>query len=455
MSEEEQTLEEKILSLRQQGLKDEEAIREIFREDLNADVNEICRVTGLEKLVVGRIKGQISRWLKRQEEKGEEGKEAPHEGLYKTEPDANAILDEILSTHPEITPKIKAEIMDWAKRRGSLDPGFLAWLLSSFRGMTQTTANVVSQKYALALQRAQQEGRIQLPMGFPMWPPQQQPLWSFPGFPQQQQTVTSLPQQPPTGVPPLGTQQPPTYPSWPPQPAYPPTQQDVRTIFREEMRAFKEPREAEAYVDIEEPVRDAEGKVIIGPDDRAIVKRMHVPASQASQLIAPKEDVEMRVLEKLGKYKELFGSKEELTTEKIRAIIRDEIPTPTVGKEEKPITVEDVKAASSEAAQTVAKQVLEAHEKEDKEERRHRELLSAVREGTSTKTVEGYKEDSFRILGQGLSEAAGVVREKKPIEVLVREGGPLVLGVSPPKEVESGAGGLIDRLKKRGWVVEQ
>lgn len=209
-------------------------------------------------------------------------------------------------------------------------------------------------------------------------------------------------------------------------------------------------------MDIEEPVRNAEGQVIIGPDDRPIVKRMRVPASQASQFAAPKEDVEMRLLEKLGKYRDLFGPKEELTVEKIREIIRQETPTPPAKEEKPPITIEEVQKVSSEAAQSVARALIETQEKERKEDERFKRLEDTIRSTASAKAVEGYREDSFRILGQGLQEAAGVVRERKPVEVIIREGGPLVFGGVPSKEVEAGAGkGLIDRFKERGWVTEQ
>lgn len=448
------TLEEEIRILQEQGLPPEKIVERILEEDLNADVSTLADTLKLDKLVIGRIKGRLSRLKKRREEKAAptttaEAK-AGEEPLYKGELDTTSILKEILTKHPDIPTKVVEEVCSWAEF-GPIHPTQLVSLLQSFRGITATTAYIVAQKYSLALQKAQLEGKLQMPpiLGGPM-PTTQSPQWNFP------QVMPTTPQQSPMISP---TQQfPQQTPTYAPQQTFAPSwpQQDIRSIIREELRGTKEPRETEQYVDIEEPVRDSEGKVIIGPDDRAITKRMRVPASQASQLIAPREDVEERVLNKMKTYKDLFGPKEELTMEKIRGIIRDEMPTPTTGKEEKPITVEDVKTASTEASQTAVKQVLEAHEKDDKEERRHHELLNAVRESTSTKTVEGYKEDSFRILGHGLSEAASVVRERKPIEVLVREGGPLLLGGPPGKEVEAGAGeGLLKRLKDRGWVTEQ
>jgi len=372
---------------------------------------------------------------------------------YKTEVDVNSILEDILSKHPDITSKVREEVMDWAKLKGGLQPMEVQALLQSMRGITSTTAGIIASKYSFAVNKAVLEGKLQLPLVLaPPQAPQAQVLQSQPQLLQQ-----------PTVTPPSTFQQysptpqayaPPT-PSW----GYPPPTQDVRGIVREavreEMRG-KEPREAEVYVDVQEPVRDKDGNVIIGPDDKPIMKYMRVPASQASQLVSPREDMELKILEKWKAYKDIFGSKEELTVEKIREIVRQETPKPEAHTAEKPITLEDVEKASSDAAQTAVNKVLEAYEKEDKEEKRHREVISAIRDSSSAKTVEGYKEDSFRILGQGLSEAAKVVGERKPVEVIIREGGPLLLGGAPGKEVEAGAGeGLINRLRKRGWVVEQ
>jgi len=443
----EMSLEDKIHMLEEEGLPREKIAERILEEKLDTNVTELSGLLQLDKLVIGRIKGRLSRLKKLRERRETPQKEEPP-SPYKGELDVNGILRDILSKHPDITQKISDEVMDWAERKGGLQPSEVAWILQSMRGITSTTANIIASKYSFALYKAQMEGKLQLPPVFGVLPAQSTAQLGFPSImpTQQQQALTSpplFPSQSPVSSP-FATQQ---LSGWPSQP------QDIRSIIREELRGTREPtREIEQYVDIEEPVRDSEGKVIIGPDDRPIVKRMHMPVGAATQLIAPtKEDVEMRLLEKLAKYKELFGPKEDLTIEKIREIVRDEMP-PT-GKEEKPITLEDVQKASSEAAQSAVKQVEEAREKENIAERRHKELLSAVERGASAKAVEGYKDDSFRILGQGLSEAASVAREKKPVDIAAR----ILLGSEPsPKEVEAGAGeGLVSRLKKRGWVVEQ
>jgi len=448
------TLEEEIRILQEQGLPPEKIVERILEEDFNADINILANTLKLDKLAIGRIKGRLSRLRKRREEKAT----APttevkprEEPIYKGELDTTAILRDILTHHPDIPEKVVNEVCSWAEY-GPIHPTQLVSLLQSFRGITTTTAYIVSQKYSLALQKAQLEGKLTVPplVGGPM-PGTSQPAWSFPGFPSPQQPPTGLPQPSTAYVPPFSVPQSPAQtPGW----VYPPlTEERIRSIIREE-RQPKESREPEQFVEIEDPARDHEGNVILDPQDRPIMKKMRVPVSQASQII-PREDVESRVLEKMMRYKKLFGS--ELTEEKIRSIVREEAPKPEApASTEKPITLEDVKKASTEASQSTVKQVLEAREKEDKDERRHQETLSAIRASGTSKAVEGYKEDSFRILGQGLSEAARVVGERKPVEVIIREGGPLLLGERPPKEVEAGAGkGLIERLKERGWVVEQ
>ncbi len=287
-----------------------------------------------------------------------------------------------------------------------------------------------------------------------------------PGYGGQQPTFMGYAQPFPPYQPPQVFGQPaPQQPSWSPWQQQPPFQQpqppDLRSIIREELRSddrlrrLEEPKlkEAEGLVEIEEPVRDREGNVILGADDRPIVKKMKVPASQAG-LYAPKaEDSELKVLEKMRLYKELFEEKG-LDEIKIREIIRQEVPK-TSEKPPPEVKPEDVQRAAAEAASGAVQDFIKVHEKEDKEERRHRELLSAIHSGASSRAVEGYKEDSYRILGQGLSEVASTVKDRKPVEVIVREGGSLLLGAPPPKQVEKGAEeGLVEKFQKRGWIAE-
>ena len=448
MSQETPTVEERISALREQGKKDKDIVRQLFQEKLDTNVSEICRITGMDKLAVGRIKGQVSRWLKRRQAK-EKGKEEPPT-LYKTEPDANAILEEILVTHPDISEKVKNEVMDWARRRGALDPGFVAWVLSNMRTVSATTANIVSQKYAFALQKAQMEGRTQVQWPFYTPVPQQQ--WPTPfmgpgmgtplGYPPQafQQPLGYYPQQ--RTLPPGG--RPPYY-----QPQFPPgSQQDVSKIVTEKVDEVKKHLEQkleemkppeERYIYVEEPLRNAEGQIIVDEKGKAFVKRLRIPASQAGQY-AMGGDPETRFLQRMKTYKDLF--KEDLTAEKVREIVRE-----GKGKksEEPPITKKDIEESARKAAQTVLAKKAE----EDKDERRHKEVIAAIERGGGSKVVEGYKEDSYRLIGQGLTELA----KKEPIKIII-QGARDILEGPLPKEVEAGAGEGIEKYVKKEYIAE-
>jgi hypothetical protein len=210
---------------------------------------------------------------------------------------------------------------------------------------------------------------------------------------------------------------------------------------------LKPKEEKETYVEIEEPVRDKEGNVILGPDDRPIVKKLKVPASQAGFFAKPEEDVEEKVLKKLQLYREII--RQELPK------VPEKPPAPEV----KPEDVERIAAeAAAKAARGAVEEFVEKHEQEDIAERRHKELLSAIQARASAKAVEGYKEDAYRVVGQGLSELASTIKERKPVEVIVKEGVPLILGTAPPKQIEKGAEeaekGLIGLFEKRGWIAE-
>jgi len=405
---------------------------------------------------------------KRKEKEAEKAKGEPPTP-YKTEVDVNSILEEILSRHPDITPKVKDEVMDWARLKGGLQPMEVQSILQSMRGITGTTAGIIANKYAFALTKAQQEGKLQLPAVFASAMPTQPQMFlpAFPSYQPQlfQQSYQPMPQPMPQPQPQAQPQPWPSQPYW--QQPYPqlqqPPQPDMRSVIREELRSVDDrlrrleepkPKEAEGLVEIEEPIRDSEGKILIGPDERPIVKKMKVPASQAG-LYAPKaEDSEFKTLEKMKLYKEIFGEKG-LDESKIREVIRQEVPK---GPEKPPtpeVKPEDVQRAAAEAASGAVQEFIKVHEKEDREEARFRRLEETIRSTASVKAVEGYKEDSYRILGQGLSEVASTVKERKPVEVIVREGGPLLLGAPPPKQVEKGAEeGLVEKFQKRGWIAE-
>jgi len=453
------TLEEEIKILQEEGLPKDKIVEKIFEEDLNASVDTLSKLLDMGKLDIGRIKGRISRLKKRAAEKEKPKEEAPPEAaesIYKGELDVNNILNDILGRHPDINPKVREEVMDWAKMKGGLQPTELIYILQSMRGITSTTANIIASKYSFALNKAIQEGKLQLPPVFSVGGAIQtgvQPQLFVQSFPQQQplgQPQTSMPLVPGQHAPAPINQ--PIYGYGSPAQI---TLADIQRLIKEELRLVEKPKEStpEQFVDIYEPTKNEEGQVIVNDEGQPIMKHIRVPVSQAGQF-APKEDAEERVLAKLEHYKKIFGS--ELTEGKIREIVRQEVPQPTAQPVEKPITIEDVQKASSDAAVSAVQKVQDEHDREKKEDERFRRLEETIKSTASAKTVEGYKEDSFRVVGQGMSELSGAIRDRRPVEVIVRDGGRLLFGGSPEKQVEPGAGeGLIKRLADRGWVTEQ
>jgi len=456
--ESETTLEEEVQLLQEQKVPPEKIVEKILEEDLNADIGKLSELLGMDKMDIGRIKGRISRKQKRLliktgGEKSSTVEEVAGEGsLYKGEPDANVILRKVLSSHPDMPSKVIAEILSWAEY-GPISPQQLAYLLQNLKGISNQTANIIAQKYMLALQKAQQEGRIQQPPLFIVTPPLGGQGGGLLGFP-----VAGQQQQPGPGQP--GTGQPgQTWPSGGQQGGYgnsPMSLQDIRVAIREEIRYLEERRPQdranEAFVEIDEPLRAEDGRILIGDDEKPIMRHLRVPASQAERIVGSQhEDSETKILTKMRLYKDLF--KTDVTEEKIRAIVREETPPPA--PQEKPITREDLTAATAKAADEAAKQVLSAKEKEDKLERRFAEVKEEIHRVGSAHVADGYQQDGARILGQGMGEVAEIVRERHPIEVIIREGGPLIFGGTPAKQVEAGAeGGLISRLKNRDWVTQ-
>ena len=56
---------QRFTELCQSGANAEEGVRQIFREDYNANIKELAAVSGLDGAHVGRLKGQITRAIGR------------------------------------------------------------------------------------------------------------------------------------------------------------------------------------------------------------------------------------------------------------------------------------------------------------------------------------------------------------------------------------------------------
>lgn len=162
------SLEEKLNSLREQGMSMEEAVRQIFQEDINASPGELARITGLDSLSIGRLKGSVTRT--KGKKKGTKPPPPPSGGvgegspsLYKGETDTTAILSSILEGHPDVPSKVQDEVIRVSTLKGGLHPMELPYVLASMKGISSNTANILAWKYSLALQKAQAEGNLVIP----------------------------------------------------------------------------------------------------------------------------------------------------------------------------------------------------------------------------------------------------------------------------------------------------
>lgn len=211
-----------------------------------------------------------------------------------------------------------------------------------------------------------------------------------------------------------------------------------------EIKAMSQPKEVSNVVTVVEPMRDDEGKILRDDKGNILFRKITGPNDQVRR--SNVEDPEIQVLNKLEKYKSLFRS--DLDETKIKTIIQETIPKEP---EAKPLTEEDVKKAAKEAALNV---VAVTGEK-DTEERRHRELLDAIRRGEGSKVVEGYKTDTYRFMGQGMNKLADVVEKKEPIKVVI-EGAKELLGSAPPEKIvePEAKEGIFKRVKKE-FVAEE
>lgn len=311
------------------------------------------------------------------------------ERIYKGEPDATGILREILDTHPDIGESAKDEVISWAQYQ-PLNPQTVAYLLSMLKGVNTQTANIVAQKYALALQKSQAEAKpgVQVPVAPQFIYPQQGTPQIQPGGYLPQQYPSQFQQQQPA--------QSAAHPYHQPQPRGI-TKEDVEDILR----------------------RDREVK-----DKESLISVVKAGQEQTRKLF---EKIE----------------KGELSQK------------PAVA----PPTKEEIAKMAGEAANEAAAKVVKAKAQEDREERRHSELLTAVKSGAGTQQVSGYHEDSYRLLAQGLSSVAGAMERKEPIKIILEHVPEILYGAGAPpgpKDVVPGATGdeIAGKIKKE-WVLPE
>lgn len=414
--------------------------------------------------------------------------EAPPRGeeLWKGEPDATAILRQILEKHPDISRAHKDEVLSWAELRGQLDPQSVAYLLGQMKGVSSQTASIIAQKYSLAIQKAQLEGRPGFQM--PILPPMQaQPYQPIIYGPQPQQYPFQFPQQAPIVQPPQAPAQlqaqpqvpqqfQPYYPALPFQPAReqltkddvmrmieksreekPLTKDDIKEIINREMseRGREKPLTKE---DIKEMVEKSREKPIAKADVERMVDAEKDETVKAVRSLL-REDREEREKETLADVLKEGIKRQDALIEKIeKGEMFPKAPPATPQPSAPPLTEERVADIAGKASSEAVTKVVEARSKEDREDKRHSELLSAIRSGAAAQQVSGYREDSYRLLGQGLTAVAGAMERKEPIKIVLEHAPEILYGIAPPgpKEITPGATGLEMAAKVRPeWIAEE
>lgn len=397
--------------------------------------------------------------------------EALPEGIYKGGLDANKLLNQILVDHPDVKDRHVKEIMSWADMSGGLHPSQVAWLLGSMRGIDTKTANLIAQKYSLALMKAQREGAMQpqVPMvpGLPTATTQQP---TFPVTPMQaiQQTPLMWPQ--PGAM----------TPGFPPitQPSGMYTQQDVEKMRDdwakaerlkkvEDVLASLGERQSELYKELPNMIKnampqtqpsgdyeevseyiDGEGN-IVDPNKAVSVRMIRRPIKVTGE---PKEDF----LDKLIKLKQAGLWKEGPGEDTLRKIIREEKGEKEEESPAMKVLREKLDTLSGQYNEQT-KKFDDLKEKMSDEERQRMQdsitnlqsqisgLVGQIRAGGVT-TPEG-------VLATAITEAGRREPVRVAIEGLERLAGPAAPpGQATPPAPPAERKGLVEQARKYGLV---
>lgn len=386
-----------------------------------------------------------------------EKKEIPPGAPYKKEPDVNAILRDILETSRKnklISGSVVDEIMDWANRMGSMDPNYLTYLLTGMRGVSAQTANIISSKYSLTLQKAQQEGRVQVP--FPVYPPT---------MPTAQGMYPMFPYQPTAQQPFYGS----TAPGMPTPTRYPPTAMDIRKIVDQEIEEKERPRrereekerERKELLDLFDkrlsPLREQVEAIqsLMKPEQPQTIIEQEIFLDAKGKPTTKGKAVTSRIVRQIppGASRSKTGLDRIQEYKQIKDIFE---PTQPTAPPTPPITKEDITKAAEEAAKKVA----EAESEKAEIERRQRELLTA--QDRATKDIVAAIERS-RPPATGVTTPEGVIataiteaarREPKGIKIIVDGLTGTQPGVVPSEKAgEAQRSGVLEELGKHGLLV--
>jgi len=460
--------------LRRKGMNDQEIIVEIFKRDINADVQEIQRITGLDSMAVGRLKGTVTRSRKAEKKKadkaGEKGEGGAHreedKSILRGEVDANRILERILE-HPDVPNKVREDILLLAEDTpGGIHPQALIGIILGYKGITQNLANFLAMRYNMALTKAAQEGKIQ------SWPVNPSMMGMSQGS---QYGWGGMGWQPGMGTAGFGGQ---GQPPWGGQPSYGSggynaggyTERDisrmrqdwdkekkleslersVADLVRDLPNTIKNamPQVEGQYEEVTEYI-DKNGKLCGDPEKAFSLRSIRRPITSA-----PRESSDVRELkEKVDSLTKSLQDKTIGDLEKSIKALTDKVDGMGRRPEESP-EMRDLKTQLDQTRTTLSEMKESMASKE-------RETLMAKIDGLEDRISSyargagDWKTDEAKLIASELGEIGSIVKEiaKKDRIGLVRE---LIIPESskPPTETppEEARGGVIEGLRKYGYT---
>lgn len=89
--------------------------------------------------------------------------------VYRSMPEPSNILKKILESYPGMKEGVVKEIMSWAEMKGILHPMEVGMLLKGMADVPKGAAEIIPQKYTLALNKAATEGQAEIQMLLSGW----------------------------------------------------------------------------------------------------------------------------------------------------------------------------------------------------------------------------------------------------------------------------------------------
>lgn len=441
--------EPRVLELKEQEIPAEDIAKLMFEEFpdvkwVGAPFKRLGELLGMKPMDLGRLKGRIAR----EKKKAEGGKEIPPppgggpskapasmEGLTEREMVAfygeeglDRVKRERLSRLLEHSPEsVSAKSRDWIMDQWDTNETVRRSPNELFRALRDsgvkepichrivTSLISLENEYADVLDNRMPTyygGRTPRREGGAYYPEREYggyepPYYEQPGYPRR--------------VAPQGYRGPPSYQTWPGYPQYPytPPPGDKKELTLEEISKM-----------MDEKLRKANEETRLDRTENAVSG--------------------------IGNQLDEFVKRVDQFQESVK---RGEVGAPK--SPEKTLTAEDVIKAAGEASTKAVQEYAKTRDTEDKAERRHqeliasnKELLTAVASGRSAAVAgAGWQTDEGRIIGMGLNELGGAIRERQPVKVVI-EGFPKIFGTTQPapKEVEAGAESTLEKYIPREYV---